>query len=104
MRGNIPNQRAKGIRLSVSKSGCSGLKYVTDCFTKAHASDCVFEDKGLVVAIDEASIDYLKGMSLDYKEIGPGQTQLLYHNPNATDTCGCGESFRWVEDQTEDKT
>jgi iron-sulfur cluster assembly protein len=98
----VQHQGALGIRLSVSKSGCSGLKYITNCFKAVQRGDQIFEDQDLTIAIEPSSLSYLQGMILDYKTIGPGQTQLLYQNPNATDTCGCGESFRLVEDQTGD--
>lgn len=93
----VAQKGVAGVRLSVSKSGCSGLKYVTDFFKEPKADDALFEQAGLHIAIAQDSIQYLQGMVLDYQAIGPGQTQLVYHNPNATDACGCGESFRYID-------
>lgn len=85
---------AKLLRLAVQKSGCSGLRYVNDLVASAQPQDLDLPAPGgLKAVIDPEAIEYLRGMTLDLIKIGPGQTKLTYINPNATMSCGCGESF-----------
>lgn len=81
------------IRLSVKKTGCSGLSYVIDYVEKAHDQDIIhpFADDCLV-CIDKSSFPYLKGLHIDYVKQGLSQ-KFTFNNPNQTGQCGCGESF-----------
>lgn len=78
-------------RIVVDAGGCNGFQYKFD-FGKITDDDLVFEKDGAKVAIDDISLEYLKGSELDFvKELG-GQFFKL-QNPNAESSCGCGSSF-----------
>jgi iron-sulfur cluster assembly protein len=80
-----------GVRLGVKGGGCSGLSYVLE-FSKEHEGDNIMEQGGIRFLMDRKSTIYLKGIVLDYKEGLEGKG-FVFTNPNATSTCGCGESF-----------
>ena len=83
----------KAIRLSVKKTGCSGLSYVMDYVQAPFDQDIVMPLTGaLLICIDKASYPYLKGMQVDYVKQGLNQ-KFVFNNPNQTGQCGCGESF-----------
>jgi iron-sulfur cluster assembly protein len=82
---------AKGLRLSVTGGGCSGLSYKVE-FSDKKERDNVLEFSGIQVLIDPKSAIYLKGIELDYKD-GLNGKGFSFDNPNAKNTCGCGESF-----------
>lgn len=80
------------VRVAVKGGGCSGLMY--DLLFDDHLteSDEVFEDKGVKVIVDKKSLLYLLGTTLDFSD-GLNGKGFQFVNPNATRTCGCGESF-----------
>ena len=80
-----------GLRLGVKGGGCSGLSYDL-AFTPTEKGDTVVEHEGFKGFMDAKSLIYLKGMMLDYKG-GLDGKGFVFVNPNATSTCGCGESF-----------
>ena len=80
-----------GVRMAVKGGGCSGLSYVLD-FDKEREGDNIVEHDGVRFYMDRKSTIYLKGIQLDYKEGLQGKG-FVFQNPNATNTCGCGESF-----------
>ena len=80
------------LRVSVLSGGCSGLSYKMDFDTELKAEDKVFEDKGVRVVVDKKSMLYVIGTELDYLG-GLNGKGFVFKNPNATRTCGCGESF-----------
>jgi len=80
-----------GLRLGVVGGGCSGLSYKIDFDTK-NEKDNVIEFDGVKVFIDLKSSIYLKGVVLDFKD-GLNGKGFVFVNPNANNTCGCGESF-----------
>lgn len=80
-----------GLRLGVMGGGCSGLSYEME-FDEQRASDNVLEFDGFRVLLDPKSSIYLKGVTLDYEDGLKGKG-FVFRNPNATNTCGCGESF-----------
>ena len=80
-----------GLRLAVKGGGCSGLSYDLQ-FTPTEEGDTVFEYDGYKVFMDAKSMIYLKGMALDFQD-GLDGKGFQFINPNATQTCGCGESF-----------
>ena len=81
-----------GLRLGVQGGGCSGFSYVIKFDSKPRPRDEVFEFEGAKVFIDPKSLDYLKGLLLDYKA-DLMQQGFALHNPNAKQSCGCGLSF-----------
>ena len=80
-----------GIRLAVKGGGCSGLSYHLD-YDEPKEKDHRLEKDGFKVLVDRKSAIYLKGMTLDFKD-GLNDRGFKFVNPNATNTCGCGESF-----------
>lgn len=83
---------AHNIRVSVKGGGCSGLMYDLDFDDKINPADQVFEDKGVKILVDKKSLLYLLGTTLDFSD-GLNGKGFQFVNPNATRTCGCGESF-----------
>lgn len=80
-----------GLRLGVKGGGCSGLSYNLH-FTTEEQGDTIIDLKDFKVFMDPKSLIYLKGMQLDY-EGGLQGKGFVFQNPNASSTCGCGESF-----------
>jgi iron-sulfur cluster assembly protein len=80
------------IRVGVKGGGCSGLSYVMDFDTLLKDDDKVFEDKGVKIVVDKKSFLYLIGTELDFSG-GLNGKGFQFINPNASRTCGCGESF-----------
>ena len=80
------------IRVGVQGGGCSGLSYKMDFDNENRPGDQVFEDKGLKIVVDLKSFLYLAGTELDFSD-GLNGKGFQFINPNATRTCGCGESF-----------
>lgn len=83
------------LRVGVVSGGCSGLTYELD-FENSEPDDAqkdqLFEDKGIKLIVDMRSFLYLSGTQLDYTEGLQGEG-FHFHNPNASRTCSCGESF-----------
>lgn len=82
---------SKGLRLAVIGGGCSGLQYKIE-FSDSREKDNILELDGVKVLIDPKSSIYLKGVVLDFKD-GLNGKGFVFENPNAKNTCGCGESF-----------
>lgn len=80
------------IRVGVEGGGCSGLSYKLEFDTVIRPEDKVFEDKGIKIVCDKKSFLYLVGTELDFSD-GLNGKGFQFHNPNASRTCGCGESF-----------
>lgn len=80
------------VRVSVVGGGCSGLSYKMDFDNENQANDQVFEDKGIKIVTDLKSFLYLHGTELDFSD-GLNGKGFQFINPNASRTCGCGESF-----------
>ena len=80
------------IRVGVKSGGCSGLEYVLKFDNQKTDSDQVFEDNGIKIIVDKKSILYLAGTVLEYSG-GLNGKGFIFNNPNASRTCGCGESF-----------
>ena len=80
------------LRLGVRKTGCSGWAYEVSIAKEYGNDDDVFEDKGIKIVVDHESLPYLKGSQIDFTQSGLNRT-FQFENPNATDECGCGESF-----------
>ncbi len=80
------------IRVSVKGGGCSGLMYDLGFDDMINPVDQVFEDKGVKILVDKKSLLYLLGTTLDFSD-GLNGKGFQFINPNASRTCGCGESF-----------
>ena len=86
-------KNALGVRVSVKSGGCAGMSYVMEYSKEINPSDEVIEDKGVKVFIDSNAIMYLLGTEMDYKT-DKFSSQFVFKNPNETERCGCGESFK----------
>jgi iron-sulfur cluster assembly protein len=87
------NAEHRGVRLSVKKTGCSGLSYVVDYVIAPMEGDLVFPlSSEYLVCIDKSSYPFLKDMQVDYVKQGLNY-KFIFNNPNQTGQCGCGESF-----------
>ena len=86
------DETKSGIRVSVIGGGCSGLSYKIDFGDEKEKDRILKFENGLVIFIDPKSSIYLKGVTLDYQD-GLNGKGFIFKNPNATNTCGCGESF-----------
>ena len=82
----------EGIRVGVRTRGCSGLSYEMTCVAESREGDQLFEDQGVRVLVEKKSLLYLLGTTLEYSG-GLNGKGFEFKNPNATRTCGCGESF-----------
>ncbi len=81
----------QGLRIAVVGGGCSGFQYSLN-FDQKKDGDIVSEFDGLKVLVDEVSLPYIAGTTLDYVE-GLHNAGFRFDNPRATRTCGCGSSF-----------
>lgn len=79
------------VRLGVQGGGCSGLSYKLS-YDQPKEKDHQVSISGVTVLVDRKSAIYLKGMTLDYND-SLNSRGFVFRNPNATNTCGCGESF-----------
>jgi len=80
------------VRVGVVGGGCSGLSYKLDFDNEQKPTDQVFEDKGVKIVTDLKSLLYLVNTTLDFSD-GLNGKGFQFINPNASRTCGCGESF-----------
>lgn len=81
-----------GLRIGVTKSGCSGYGYALDFAKTATDSDTIIEQDGVKIVIEQSSLALLDGMELDFVKQGLNQS-FKFNNPNVVSSCGCGESF-----------
>ena len=85
------SEENKHLRVSVTGGGCSGLMYNLS-FDQEVESDQIFEDNQVKILVDKKSLLYLLGTTLDFSD-GLNGKGFQFINPNASRTCGCGESF-----------
>jgi len=81
-----------GLRLGVTRTGCSGYSYVINYAEEIDAADIVFEDKGIKVVVDPEALPLIDGTVVDFVKNGLNEA-FSFRNPNITGECGCGESF-----------
>ena len=86
-------KKSLGVRVGVKSGGCAGMSYVMEYAKKARPNDEVIEDKGVKVLIDPSAVIYLLGTEMDYKK-EELSSAFVFKNPNETERCGCGESFK----------
>lgn len=80
------------VRVGVKSGGCSGLSYDMDFVEKAEDGDKLFQENGIKILVEKKSLLYLIGTTLEYSG-GLNGKGFSFNNPNASKTCGCGESF-----------
>ena len=80
-----------GLRVGVQGGGCSGMSYMLG-FDKVTDNDETFEFDGVTLIMDKKHGMYVMGMEVDFKD-GLDARGFTFNNPNATETCGCGDSF-----------
>jgi iron-sulfur cluster assembly accessory protein len=91
------DKQGSALRVWVAGGGCSGLQYGMALDDNApEDGDQVFENSGIKIYVDELSLNYMQGASVDYVEdpLGGG---FKIENPNATSSCGCGNSFKTAD-------
>ena len=82
-----------GVRVGVKSGGCAGMSYIMEYAKNIKPNEEVIEDKGVKVLIDPNAVMYLLGTEMDYKKEN-FSSQFVFKNPNETERCGCGESFK----------
>lgn len=81
-----------GLRVAIKTSGCSGYAYALEFADAASAEDLAFESEGVQLFVDARSLPMIDGTQLDWVREGLNEG-FKFNNPNASATCGCGESF-----------
>ena len=81
-----------GLRLGVTKTGCSGYSYVINYADAVAGEDIVFEDRGVKIVVDREALELIDGTEVDFVKKGLNEA-FSFKNPNVTGECGCGESF-----------
>jgi len=87
------NNDSIGVRIGVKSGGCAGMSYVMEYAKEVNPSDEIIEQKGVRVFIAPGAIMYLLGTEMDYKK-EQFSSSFVFKNPNETERCGCGESFK----------
>ena len=86
-------QNSIGVRVGVKSGGCAGMSYIMEYAKDVKPNEEIVEEKGVKVFIDPKAIIYLLGTEMDYKQ-EKFSSQFIFKNPNETERCGCGESFK----------
>ena len=82
-----------GVRVGVKSGGCAGMSYILEYAKDIKPNEEVIENKGVKVLIDPKAVLYLLGTEMDYKK-NQFSSSFVFNNPNETERCGCGESFK----------
>ena len=90
---SVAEKNSIGVREGVNSGGCAGMSYIMEYTNEINPSDEIIEDKGVKLFIDSAAVMYLLGTEMDYK-IDKFSSSFVFNNPNETERCGCGESFK----------
>ena len=86
------NPAAPGVRFGIKRTGCSGFGYTVDLANEVTGDDKVFDFEGIKLVVDAKALPFVDGTRIDYAREGMNAA-FVFHNPNATGECGCGESF-----------
>ena len=86
------NPTAPGVRFGIKRTGCSGFGYTVDLAGEVNGDDKVFDFDGIKLVVDAKALPFVDGTRIDYARDGLN-AGFVFHNPNATAACGCGESF-----------
>eukprot|EP00959_Pyramimonas_sp_CCMP1952_P006207 129862-Pyramimonas_sp.AAC.1 len=81
------------LRVAVDAGGCSGFQYSFELDTKVNADDKVYERDGVAIIVDDVSLSFVRGSTIDYTEEMIRASFQVVDNPNAESGCGCGASF-----------
>ena len=81
-----------GLRLGVTKTGCSGYSYVINYANEIGQDDVIFEDRGVKIIVDPDALLLIDGTEVDFVKNGLNEA-FSFKNPNIAGECGCGESF-----------
>jgi iron-sulfur cluster assembly protein len=87
----LEKQEKQAVRLGIQGGGCNGYSYYMD-FDDPKEGDEVVQQEGISFVIDQKSLEYLKGLKIDYSDGLQGKG-FVFQNPNASDSCSCGDSF-----------
>ena len=87
------DKNSVGVRIGVKTGGCAGMEYVMEYAKELKPEDEMIEDKGVKVFVDPAAVMYLLGTEMDFK-VEEFSSTFVFKNPNETERCGCGESFK----------
>ena len=90
---SLADKKTLGVRIGVKSGGCAGMSYIMEYAKDIKPNEEIIEDKGVKVLIDPKAIMYLLGTEMDYKK-EDFSSQFIFKNPNETERCGCGESFK----------
>ena len=90
---SLADNKTLGVRIGVKSGGCAGMSYVMEYAKDIKPNEEVIEEKGVKVLIDPKAIMYLLGTEMDFKK-EKFSSQFIFKNPNETERCGCGESFK----------
>jgi iron-sulfur cluster assembly accessory protein len=96
---NQKNLLGYALRLYISGGGCSGFQYGLSLDSNIRPEDVITETDGIKLIIDEVSIKYVQGATVDYVE-GMTSSGFKIINPNAVTSCNCGQSFNSAEGDT----
>lgn len=81
-----------GLRLGITKTGCSGYSYVINYAEEIGQEDVIFEDRGVKIVVDPDALQLIDGTEVDFVKNGLNEA-FRFKNPNIAGECGCGESF-----------
>jgi iron-sulfur cluster assembly protein len=81
-----------GLRLGITKTGCSGYSYVINYADEIGQDDVIFEDRGVKIVVDPDALQLIDGTEVDFVKNGLNEA-FSFKNPNIAGECGCGESF-----------
>ena len=90
---SLTENNSIGVRVGVKSGGCAGMSYIMEYAKDVRPNEEIIEDKGVKVLIDPKAVMYLLGTEMDYKTEELSST-FVFKNPNETERCGCGESFK----------
>lgn len=93
LQGSSSSSPDKGIRVGVSDGGCSGYQYTLDIAQVANPDDIIEQQGKVKIYLDPQNAPLLNGVVIDFVE-GLLESGFKFSNPNATSTCGCGQSFK----------
>ena len=89
----LKDQSSSGVRIGVKSGGCAGMSYVMEYANEINPNDEIIEEKGVKLFVDPGAVMYLLGTEMDYKK-EEFSSSFVFKNPNESERCGCGESFK----------